>query len=231
MVLPTLSCTPVRRDRLYLPSSWKQEGYTATLGTAFTPLTGSSKARIQNVGKAAGKLNGLTLAPGEVFSFNERVGPREAPEYLPAPVIQGGEMVDRVGGGICQVSSTVYHAVLLADLKMDKRHHHTRRISYAPPGLDATVSWNGPDLIFRNSLSQPVRIGAGLRRDCLVVAIYAGEPLPYEVTLEVEEEKTVSAGGVKGTFITVHRVRKKDGEVLSSDYLHRDYYQELPAED
>lgn len=124
-----------------------------------TSLSGSSANRISNVKKACEALNGLILQPGEQFSYNDTLGERTAANgYLPAPAYANGEVRQEYGGGICQVSSTLYNAVLYSNLKVLERECHQFQVGYLPWGLDATVSWGWPDFKFENNRQYPIKI-------------------------------------------------------------------------
>lgn len=115
--------------------------------------------RSENVRLAADAIDQVVLEPGEMFSFNRQVGPRvPASGYREAPVVVGGRLVPGVGGGVCQVSSTLYNAALLADLGVVARHRHSIPSAYVPPGRDATVAYDYFDLRFRNTRTTPVVI-------------------------------------------------------------------------
>src|SRR5690606_17886713 len=111
-----------------------------------------SPARHQNISTALKSVNNTMIWPGEVFSFNDTTGPR-TPErgYLPAPIILNGDYDVGYGGGVCQVSSTVYNAALAANLTILERHSHTRPVHYVPEGYDATVDYGWLDLKWQNN--------------------------------------------------------------------------------
>ena len=116
----------------------------------------------------------MVLMPGEEFSYNEALGKRTTEAgYLGAGAYLNGEVVTEIGGGICQVSSTLYCAALYANLKITDRTCHWFGVDYLPAGLDATVSWGGPEFKFVNSRNYPIRIKAEVDREkwCAVVAI------------------------------------------------------------
>ena len=126
-----------------------------------TSLSGSSDNRISNVKKACELLDGLVLIPGQTLSFNETLGERtEANGWLPATAYANGEVRQEYGGGICQVSSTLYNAALYANLEIVERACHQFQVGYLPWGMDATVSWGWPDFKFRNDAEYPVKIHA-----------------------------------------------------------------------
>ena len=118
-----------------------------------------SKQRNTNLDLACKAINGTVLAPGEEFDFNTVVGKRTKEKgYQYAPAYSSGQTVDTLGGGICQVSSTIYYCTLLADLEIINRLPHSFVSSYMPMGTDATVSWGGPEFTFKNSTNYPIRI-------------------------------------------------------------------------
>ena len=126
-----------------------------------TSLSGSSDNRISNVKKACELLDGLVLIPGQTLSFNDTLGERtEANGWKPATAYANGEVRQEYGGGICQVSSTLYNAVLYANLEIVERACHQFQVGYLPWGMDATVSWGWPDFKFRNDAEYPVKIHA-----------------------------------------------------------------------
>ncbi len=131
------------------------------LGTRTTDFSFSTPNRANNVRLVAEKLDGLVLKPGEQFSYNGYVGQRtEEAGFLAAPAYDNGKVVYEVGGGICQVSSTLYCAVLSANLQVDDRTCHYFEVNYLPRGLDATVSWPSPDFKFTNNRDYPVKLRA-----------------------------------------------------------------------
>ena len=128
------------------------------LGEARTHVSGSA-GRIGNVKLSAQTINGIVLNSGDIFSYNQSVGKRtEARGYKPAPAYVKGETVDEVGGGICQTSSTLYLACLLGNLEITERYAHRYIPAYIAAGMDATVSWGGPDYKFTNNTLYPIKI-------------------------------------------------------------------------
>ncbi len=135
--------------------------YRDKLGSQTTYYTWSTDNRISNIKKVAEKLNGHIMMPGEVFSYNEYVGQRTAEAgFLEAGAYDNGEVVQEIGGGICQVSSTLYCAIMFAQLETVERTNHYFKVDYLDYGLDATVSWPSPDFKFKNSRDYPVKIVA-----------------------------------------------------------------------
>lgn len=131
------------------------------LGSQTTLYTYSSDNRISNIRLCASKFDGMILYPGETFSFNEAVGKRTREAgFLEAGAYSDGQVVQEVGGGICQVSSTLYCAAMYAQMKTVYRESHYFKVDYLPLGYDATVSWSKPDYKFRNDREYPVRLAA-----------------------------------------------------------------------
>ncbi len=149
--------------------------YCNLLGVQMTYYTGSTAERINNIRLAAGKLDGLILLPGDVFSYNETIGRRtEEAGFQIAKAYSDGVEVDELGGGICQVSSTLYSATLYARLKILSRTTPYFKVGYIDYGMDATVSWGQPDFRFRNDFEFPIKIAAYLNEDeqSLVIEIW-----------------------------------------------------------
>ncbi len=131
------------------------------LGSQTTSYGGSTRARVNNINLAVDIINGVVLLPGETFSYNGVVGERTAGRgFQAAPAYVSGQVEDQIGGGICQVSSTLYCASLYARMTIVDRTSHYFRVTYLPPGQDATVSWDWPDFQFRNDREYPVKIVA-----------------------------------------------------------------------
>ena len=119
----------------------------------------SDSDRIGNIHLAADCLNGIVILPGEVFSYNNAVGERtEERGYRWAGAYADGEVTTEIGGGICQVSSTLYCAAMYAQMTTTMRQNHWFPVSYLSMGYDATVSWGGPDYRFKNTRDYPVKL-------------------------------------------------------------------------
>ncbi len=136
------------------------------LGECKTSKWGSAAGRVNNMKKAIESVNGIILLPGEEFSYNDALGKR-TPEngYMLAGAYSGGQTVQEYGGGICQISSMVYYSALHANLKITDRTCHYFAVGYVPTGLDATVSWGGPEFKFVNSRDFPIKIVAWMEDD------------------------------------------------------------------
>lgn len=137
-----------------------------------TSLQHRSAGQIANALRAARALDGAAIEPHATFSFNRRIGPWTADQgYRRAPVSYDGEITLAVGGGVCQLSTTLYAAALLGGMDLLERHRHFWPVNYARPGLDAAVAYPGIDLRFRNPLPAPVRIRARRSGDRLIVEL------------------------------------------------------------
>ncbi|MEF3304546.1 VanW family protein [Paenibacillus sp. GYB003] len=151
------------------------------IGAYATYFNAGNKSRSHNIGLASKAIDSTVVFPGETFSFNRTVGKRtEEKGYLRAPVIVRGELSEGIGGGICQVSSTLFNAIDRAGLQIVQRYSHSRHVPYVPPGRDATVSWDGPDFVFRNAYNQPVLIRAFAGRGTMFVAVYSTDAIEYK---------------------------------------------------
>lgn len=138
-----------------------------------TDLLGRSENVRENIEKAAMKLNGVVVPSNKEFSFNEIVGiTDQAHGYKNAPVILHDKIIQAAGGGVCQVSSTLYNAVLLANLDIVYRVNHSHQVKYVPAGLDATVADNGPDFKFKNTTDTPIYIKTIVKDNQLIVKLF-----------------------------------------------------------
>ncbi|HIX31335.1 MAG TPA: VanW family protein [Firmicutes bacterium] len=205
------------------------------LGSCTTSVSGTSN-RKHNVGLAAQSCNGIVLNPGETFSYNAALGERTAARgYRSAAAYVGGKTVLEYGGGICQVSSTLYLAVLRSNLEIVDRTNHMFYPGYIPYGMDATVSWGGPDFKFRNNTDYPIKIVASYSGGKATCTIYgtntAGtsakmtysilSSTPYSTV--TEEDSTLAPGesreiqnGYTGYKVVTYRsVYDAEGELIS----------------
>nr|WP_307405160.1 VanW family protein [Neobacillus ginsengisoli] len=153
---------------------------TKRIGRYITSFNSQNKKRTTNIQLAAKAINNYVVFPGDTFSFNRVVGKRTAAKgYLRAKVIVRGEYAEDIGGGICQVSSTLFNAVDNAGLKIVERFSHSREVPYIPPGRDATVSWYGPDFVFKNKYNQPVLIQAKTLGNLLIIKVFSSDVVDY----------------------------------------------------
>lgn len=154
--------------------------------SSYTTKTTSNSNRNNNIELSANAINGTTLAPGEVFSFNEATGKRSAEKgYKEATAISGGQSVPEVGGGVCQTSSTLFNAVARANLEIVSRSPHAWPSSYVEKGMDATVNWPNLDFQFRNSTDYPLFIVAYYRNREVTVELY-GVGLQDGMTIDLQ---------------------------------------------
>ncbi len=222
-----------------------KEMYT-TIGT-YTTKTTSNKDRNTNVSLAAAAINGKILAPGETFSMNSATGERTYEKgYRPAGAYVNGELVLEPGGGVCQVSSTLYNAVVFAGLKTTERYAHSYEPSYVTPGEDAMISYPGLDMKFVNNTDYSVGLKANFSNQTLTISIVGvsnleeGEkismqsekvseidpPEPkYEedTTLQPGEEVVVKKAQPGSKWVT-YLVKTKNGEVVSKEVFHNSTY-------
>jgi vancomycin resistance protein YoaR len=198
-----------------------------------------------NISIAASKINGKILGPGEVFSFNEVVGPRTVQNgYKTAKEYSGGKIVDGIGGGVCQVSSTLYNAVLFADLDAVSRQNHMFSVSYLPLGRDAAVSYNDLDFKFKNNTNWPIKIESSVKNNTITFAIHGTQEQPGK-TIELshvqlssnpapvqyiddpnlaEGQNVVVQSGHSGYVVDTYKTIKINGTVISKTKLHKSTY-------
>lgn len=151
------------------------------IGHYVTYFNSRNKNRSHNISLAARAINNTVVFPGEIFSFNQVVGQRtKAKGYMEAKIIVKGELSEGIGGGICQVSSTLYNAVDRAGLQIVHRYSHSRSVPYVLPGRDATVSWDGPDFSFKNEYNQPILIRLYAGEGKMFVTIYSSELIEHK---------------------------------------------------
>ena len=172
------------QPQVITPSLMGREVYFQdVLGYCQTPH-GKDKKRGENLRLACEALNGVILEPGETLSYNATLGMRTAEAgYQEAPAYSGERLINTLGGGICQVSSTLYLASLYAELETVERTSHGYPSTYMPVGLDATVSWGSPDLKIKNNTSLPVKLIAENREEFVVIWIMGTETRDYYVRM------------------------------------------------
>lgn len=151
------------------------EAVSASAGTAigsYTTQYETGVPRAQNVELAAQRINGTVVQPGQSFSFSKTILPRTLRNgYVNAPIFVSGQISTGIGGGVCQVSSTLYAAMVSANLPATERHAHSRQVDYLPAGLDATIAGNYLDLKFTNTFSQPLLIQASTNNGTVTVTL------------------------------------------------------------
>jgi vancomycin resistance protein YoaR len=202
------------------------EEFPVVLGSFSTTLVGSIPARTENVRRAAEALDRVVLAPGEVLSFNRQVGPRTLERgYQSAPVILRETRQAQLGGGICQVASTLFDAALVAGLSPVERWRHSTPVDYVSLGQDATISWGVKDLRLLNDLEQRVRVRAEVLGTTLTFRIEGESEMPDRYELETVEGESIPGAGVAGgREVELYRTHRRDGETVARELVHRDVY-------
>ncbi len=185
-----------------------------------------------NISLAAGKLNGTKIESGEVFSFNKTVGDGSAANgFLTGRVLYQDTIAYESGGGICQVSSTLFNAMLLAGCSITERYRHSRPVRYVPIGLDATIRFGKKDLKMKNLSAHPIYIFTSLNDKSLTIMIKAERNIQnsYEVYTEEEEinlpfENNENNTIRPGISIYVYRKRMQNNTVIENFLLYKDFY-------
>ena len=225
------------------------KGYEGELLSIFsTSYQSSSEGRRHNVELASRKINGTVLKEGEVFSFNGVTGERTIENgYKSSPIIEKGEFVLGVGGGVCQVSTTLYNAVIRAGLRVITVSPHSLPVSYVPPSMDAMVS-TATDFRFKNTTPYPITIKSEAKGGCLTFKIYGfkmitdGEQiifrsetvsaLPYEYEERIDKENLIPEGedflilkeGKSGLISRSYKDIYFSGKLISSVKIREDHY-------
>ncbi len=204
--------------------------FSDLLAQKSTSLSGSSSSRLNNVTKAAAAINGIVLNPGEELSYNKTLGQRTtAAGYQAAGAYSGGKVVQEVGGGICQVSSTLYYCTLISNLEITERSCHYFGVSYLPAGLDATVSWPKPDFKFKNNSAYPIKLEASIDKAAytVVVKIYGSNPDGIKVEMTTKPVQYADGFGA----VSYRNVYDKNGNLISTkeESKSRYYYHPAPS--
>lgn len=179
-----------------------------------------------NLALAAKAVHGRVLLPGETYSFNKEAGERSVQRgYRYANVVVGNRLVPDVGGGICQITTTLFNAAAESGLEFPEIHAHGIPVDYADPGCDAAVAWNYLDLKVRNTFDTPVVFGAWVEDGTVTVRVF-GKPndSTYELAPVVLEEYP-EEGMNPGLLVETYRVETRNGEVVRRQLLVRSYYQ------
>ena len=221
------------------------EAFPDRLSVFTTRFDESDVNRSTNLRIACQKINNKVILPGETFSYNKALGARTAAAgYRNGKIYAGGEVVDGIGGGICQISSTLYNAILMANLQTVERRNHQFVTSYVGPGRDATVVYGVTDFKFKNTRKYPVKISASARNGIATVAIYGiKEENEYTFNFETrtidsiaptttyEEDSSMPVGtekvkrnGTNGIKTETYITKLQNGKVISRTLLSRDTY-------
>ena len=221
------------------------EAFPDRLSYFTTMYDPGDRDRSTNLRLACEKLNGKVIMPGETFSYNKTLGPRTvAAGYKNGKVYENGKVVDGIGGGICQISSTLYNAVLMANLEIVERRNHQFVTSYVGAGRDATVVYGVTDFKFKNTRTYPIRLVASSKNGVATISIF-GIKEEKEYTFEFKtnrvstipfttqyiEDNTLEAGkevveqkGTNGLISETYIIKKLDGKVVSTKLLSKDTY-------
>lgn len=222
------------------------EAFPDQLSTFTTRYDASDKDRTTNLVLACQKLNGKVIKPGETFSYNATLGPRSyATGYKNAKVYENGQVVDGIGGGICQISSTLYNAALMSDMEIVERRNHQFVTSYVGAGRDATVVYGLTDFRFKNTRTYPVRIVASAKSGIATISIFGIKEADREYTYSFStktistipyttkyvEDSTLAPGkevvkqkGANGLVTETYMTKRLNGKVISTKLLSKDTY-------
>lgn len=220
--------------------------------STYTSYTTNNAARNTNVRLSCEAVNGLIIQPGEKFSYNDTLGQRTAEKgYQMAGAYANGEHVTELGGGVCQLSSTLYNAAVDGGLKIEERVGHTYEPSYVTPGQDATVSFGYPDFVFTNNSDFPIGIKVTFEDRTVVVEIYGVPILEEGVKKYMQSEKVADLPAPEANYVLdtnlqqgeivvtsaeelgskweTYIILEKDGEIISEEYFHTTRYKGNPA--
>ena len=198
------------------------EAFPDMLSTYSTRYSTSDRDRTTNLQLAASKINGTVLMPGETFSYNQVVGERTiAAGYKEAPIYVSGEVVDGLGGGICQITSTLYNAVLYANLEIVERSNHQFVPSYVKASRDATVVYGSIDFKFKNNRDYPIKLVCSVSGGIAKFDIYG---LRTDNEYDVEISSYVTGSTANSTYSEAYRILKQNGQVVSTELLSKDVY-------
>ena len=198
------------------------EAFPDMLSTYSTRYSTRDRDRTTNLQLAASKINGTVLMPGETFSYNQVVGERTiAAGYKEAPIYVQGEVVDGLGGGICQITSTLYNAVLYANLEIVERSNHQFVPSYVSASRDATVVYGSIDFKFKNNRDYPIKLVCSVSGGIAKFDIYG---LRTNNEYEVEISSYVTGSTADSTYSEAYRILKQNGQVVSTELLSKDTY-------
>lgn len=221
------------------------EAFPDLLASFQTTYIQSKVNRTVNLKLASNSVNGAIVMPGETFSYNKTLGPRTVEAgYKMAGVYSGGEVVDGLGGGICQISSTLYNIVLLANLDIIERHNHQFLPGYVIAGRDATVVWGALDFKFKNNRNYPVKIVSSVSNGYVYMKLYGvKEANDYEVVISTtinstiypqtvyentttlaEGQTKVKDNGENGCKSVTYKILKQNGKEVSRVQLSSDTY-------
>jgi len=185
----------------------------------------------RNIALACTKLNGVVIKRGTVFSFNETVGEGSARNgFVAGRVLYRDTIVMEPGGGLCQVSSTLFNAMLLAGMNIAERHRHYQPVTYVPMGLDAAIKYGRKDLRMKNHYPFDLMIRVEAGQASLACRVLSLRPVEFSYMIDTEEEETaipfsdVSRGIRQGVAVEVYRKKLRGSVLIDTALLYRDYY-------
>lgn len=198
------------------------EAFPDLLSSFSTKYSVGATARTTNLKLAASKINGTVLMPGETFSYNKVVGARTiAAGYKEAPIYVSGEVVDGLGGGICQITSTLYNAVVYANLDVVERTNHQFVPSYVTASRDATVVYGSLDFKFKNNRNYPIKINCSVSGGIANFQIFG---LKQDDDYDVEISSYETGRTATAIYSEAYKILKKDGKVVNKQLLSKDTY-------
>lgn len=221
------------------------EAFPDLLSTFSTKYDSTNISRSTNIAIASSKIDGTVVMPGEVFSYNKTVGKRTVEAgYKEAAGFSGGRVVPMLGGGICQVSSTLYDAIVYANLGIVERHNHMFQVAYVDTGKDATVVYGSLDFKFENTRKYPIMLKASAKSGQLRIQVYGVKEeveydveivtkvlnyTPYKVIYETDSslgagQERVEQAGIRGCKSITYKILKLNGAEVSQTVLSSDSY-------
>jgi len=243
---------PVKREypEISTDKLLAQLGINQEISSFKTSLQGKESNTLFNIKKASDDINGIILKPGDNFLFNQLVGPAEKEDgYKESTIIVNGQYTNGYGGGVCQVSTTLYNAVLLANLQIIERYNHSiygEATNYVPLGRDAAIFYGFKDLRFKNSLDQTIVIFSETKEGNLITTVYGERVLDKEITIITRDEEIhdfdiieikrqnmeyikdrVLQEGIPGYTVKTYRVIA-DSRGESMEFISNDKYLSVP---
>ncbi len=208
-------------------------GSSVVLGSFSSDLADQTASVKQNIQLASDKLDGAVISPGDIFNFNDIVGEGNAVNgFVDGAVLYRDGIRMEPGGGLCQVSSSVFNAMLMAGFRIVERHRHFQPVTYVPLGLDATIKYGKKNLRMKNTLKQPVTIRISMNEKSLTVIIIGRyrERFTYVVETDQEElslpfQENEEKGSIRpGMNIYIYRKKMKGNRVIERFLMYRDFY-------
>lgn len=222
--------------------------FKQTLSKYTTIYDAGNKSRANNIALACKTINGTIILPGETFSYNKVLGNTTKEKgYQLGGAYVGGKVVKAYGGGICQVSTTLYNSVLYANLEIVERYNHSYAVSYVPAGRDATVSYGGKDFKFKNNRKYPIKIVANAKNGVVNISLKGIKEdkeydieisssvlstTPFETTYQdnntlAEGKQKIIQKGHNGYKSKAYKIVKYNGKVISKTLLSSDTYKPM----